>query len=289
MQREELLADCNAAQVVEMMYNIVLARKPSEANVNEILIQLENGALNYERLFISLVLSSEFMDLLARDAAENHSLFLHNTRLKLIKYIIPRGEVILDIGGANGSLVDNGYPHKFRRLIVTDLPPQSRIEQLKKIDLQKKMQNTGREHIEVVFTSMTDLSMIEDESVDLVWAGQVVEHVTEEELVVALEEIKRVLTVGGNFCFDTPNALMTRLHSPDRLIHPEHKKEYTPTQIRQMMGHHFRIEKELGLVPMPISFKTKSFSYHEMILNNTFSENLDQSYCMYFHCIKDQE
>lgn len=287
MQREKIFAHMPVEQAIETMYGIVLARKPSEADVAEIVAQLKKGVLNYNRLFVSLILSSEFMDLQQKDAAENHLLFLHNTRVKLIKYVIPSGNIILDIGGANGSLLHYGYSHGFKRLIVTDLPPQSRIEELQKVDLHERMRRMGKENVEVVYTSMTDLSPFESNSVDLVWAGQVVEHVTEAEFVGALQEIKRVLVPGGNFCFDTPNALLTRLHSPDRLIHPEHKKEYTPAEMRRLCKEYFVVKSEMGLVPMPMSFRTKQFSYHEMVLNNTFSENLDHSYCMYFHCTKE--
>ncbi len=281
---KESLGYSDDRKLINLIYKIVLKRTTPEENIDEILGNINSGALSYRKLLLSLILSSEFMDSLSVDAADDYLLFVHNTRLKLIKYILPKGNVILDIGGANGSVIEYGYPHKFKKLILTDIPPESRVKELREVDIQKKWEACN--NVEVILTSMMDLSMIQDASIDMVWAGQVVEHVSEEELSISLQEIKRVLKVGGFFCFDTPNSIMARIQSPNKFIHPEHKKEYTPEEMRELVRPHFTIEKELGLAPMPISYEKGEFSYHEVVLNNTFSENLDHSYIMYFMCRK---
>jgi SAM-dependent methyltransferase len=271
--------------IIRTLYRVALRREPGDAEVDEALANIENGRGTLEGLFLASTLSSEFMDLAQARAAENHLLYIHNTRIKLIKFLLPPANVILDIGGANGSMLDYGYPHPFQKLILTDLPQNDRIPELQAVDLERKWKHA--QNIEVVYTSMTDLSSIESESIDLVWVGQVVEHLHEWELELALKEIRRVLKNQGCFCFDTPNAILTRIHSPDQLIHPEHKKEWTPDEMRRRLSENFVIEQELGLIPMPNTFRTRSFSYEEMVLNNGFSDTLDHCYLMYFKCRKE--
>lgn len=271
-------------EMVEILYQIVFDRLPSVSDLSNILEKICTKKISYNDLLVSFISSAEFIDILSRNAERYHLHFIHNTRIKLIHNIIPQGDVILDIGGANGSLIEYGYKREFQRLIVTDIPPDDRIQELKVIDLHKKW--SSHNNIEVILTSMTDLSILDNESIDLVWAGQVVEHISEQELICAFNEIWRVLKKEGRFCFDTPNGIMARIHSPDKFLHPEHKKEYVPYEMRSLLSDHFKIEKELGLLPMLSSYKTKKFSYIEMVCNNTFSENLDYSYIMYFECKK---
>jgi len=285
MSYEELQESYGERQLIDLVYEILLMRPPSDKDVERVSAKIAQGDLSYRQLVISLMLSTEFMDTLAVDAIDNHLLFIHNTRVKLIRSVLPQADTILDIGGANGSLIEYGYPHPFAKLILTDLPAEERIAGLRKVDLKRKWELN--EKVDVIFTHMTDLSMIEDNSIDLVWAGQVVEHITEDELVKSFKEIKRVLKVGGVFGFDTPNGIMTRIQSPDRLIHPEHKKEYTPDELREMIKPCFTSVQELGLIPMAESYRTRAFSYQEMVLNNTFSETLEHSYIIYFMCQKD--
>lgn len=273
----------NVAEIREA-YHLMLGRYPSNKEIRSILERSKDGTLDNLKLVVSISLSAEYMDRLSLKATELHLEFLHNTRTKLIRDILPPAKVILDIGGANGSMIDYGYKHEFDKLIVTDLPPELRIQELQSVKLEEKFESN--EKINTIYASMTSLPMIEDSSVDLIWVGQVVEHVHEHELVESLKEFNRILKDDGHLCFDTPNALMTRIHSPEQLIHPEHKKEYSPQEMRSLLSSHFAIEQELGLVPMPQSYKEKVFSYHEMALNNCFSDNLDHCYIMYFECKK---
>src|SRR5690606_23550729 len=125
----------------------------------------------------------------------HHLLFLHNTRIKLISSRLPSAKVILDIGGANGSLIEYGYNKPFEKLIITDLPSEQRIESLRDVDLNHKWKEDSK--IEVLYTTMSDLGQLKDNSVDLVWVGQVVEHIDESDLLLAFKEIRRVLKRDG--------------------------------------------------------------------------------------------
>src|SRR5438445_210082 len=76
------------------------------------------------------------------------------------------------------------------------------------------------------YQSMTDLTGIDSGTVDLVYSGQSIEHVTEADGDVVLREVARVLRVGGWFAVDTPNGRATRAQQAD-FIDPDHEVEYT--------------------------------------------------------------
>jgi len=258
---------------IEDTYQAVLGRKPNESDVDNIRSQ----NLTARQLSIQLLYSAEFLSAICAEAKEHHHAIIHGARIRLIRSL-PRADVILDIGGANGSLVEFGYRHDYRRLIISDLPPEDRIAELQTVDLAKKWQWNPRVQV------INDLSEIQNNSVDLAWAGQLIEHIAQEDLLAFLAEIKRVLRPGGRFCLDTPNALMARIHSPE-LLHPDHKYEYTPDELEEILGKYFEIENKLGLIPMPDSYEVRQFLYQEMPIGS-FSENLNNCYIMYFSCRK---
>ena len=83
------------------------------------------------------------------------------------------------VGGANGTLYDLGYPHTFDEMIVIDLPPEDRCEMYQGMRLESRGTNQGP--ISTLYTNMTDLSPIRSASIDLVWMGQVIEHISEAD------------------------------------------------------------------------------------------------------------
>jgi predicted SAM-dependent methyltransferase len=94
---------------------------------------------------------------------------------------------------------------------------------------------------------MADLSMYEDGSFDLVYSGQTIEHVTEDECDVVLAEVLRVLRPGGWFCVDTPNGPACRLQQPD-FINPDHKVEYGHHEfVAKLRRAGFEVRTEKGL------------------------------------------
>ncbi len=73
---------------------------------------------------------------------------------------------------------------------------------------------------------MADLSFADDDSVDLVYSGQSIEHVTEADGEIVLKEAFRILRPGGYMAIDTPNGRVCRLQQHS-FIDPDHKVEYT--------------------------------------------------------------
>jgi SAM-dependent methyltransferase len=134
---------------------------------------------------------------------------------------------------------------------------------------------------------MTDLSWIPDESMDLVFSGESIEHISEEEAQIVCMQVYRILRPGGYFCLDTPNAALTRLQSPENLIHPEHKKEYLIHEIREMLGrNNFLIAEEIGICPMPVSLSQRSFDTRELVQNVGLSKNPEEAYLFFVKAVK---
>lgn len=154
---------------------------------------------------------------------------VHQSRMILIRHCLPDAEIIVDLGGAStahpeGALLGLGYPYKPREILIVDLPPEERL--LASAEATKKYVTSDGINVRYLYRSMADLAPITDESVDMVFSGESIEHITEEDGDRVCQEAYRVLKPGGCFCLDTPNGALTRLQSPDEFIHPEHKIEY---------------------------------------------------------------
>jgi SAM-dependent methyltransferase len=219
------------------------------------------------------------------NAIDVHLFMIHNARVKLVATQLPPAEIIVDLGGAAGSIYAMGYPYAFTKLIIVDLPPQDRHEMYR--DLKLADVKTPKGPISTLLTSMTDLSAIPPHSVDLVWSGQSIEHITEEEADQVYAEVRRVLRKDGHFCLDTPNRLMTEIHigTPD-WIHPEHKIEYYPEHLQQnLRAAGFKIVDQLGLVEMINTRRQGYIDYRDFYVGSGLNTNLAGSYIQYYDCV----
>lgn len=86
---------------------------------------------------------------------------------------------------------------------------------------------------------------------------------------------------------DTPNRLVTGIQLPNKLIHPEHKKEYTPLEIRAKIRRAgFEIMRELGICPFSKTLAAKRFIEEEFFSTPQLSIKADDGYLMGFFCVK---
>jgi hypothetical protein len=80
---------------------------------------------------------------------------------------------------------------------------------------------------------------------------------------------------------------MTRLHSPDALIHPDHKIEYTPAELtRDLADAGFRVVRSLGVVAMPLTVKQGSIDYRDFLAGAGVMTDLSTAYIQYHECRK---
>ncbi len=214
---------------------------------------------------------------------------LHHARMQFVRGL-PPADCIVDLGGASlthpeGALFAMGYTHEPETLFIFDLPLEQRLEQ-PRFEHPETIRR-GRTTIRYMLTGMVDLSAIPSQSVDMVFSGESIEHVTEDEADCVCREAYRVLKDGGFFSFDTPNARLTRLQSPNALIHPEHKKEYLREELEEkVVRAGFCIEQIGGLCPMERSVESAQFDDEEMIENPVVSDKPDSCYVIFFKCRK---
>jgi SAM-dependent methyltransferase len=217
---------------VELAYRFLLGRRSDEAGRRHFVGRLRSGAISRDVLLRTLVDSQEF----ARTRLHtNLATSIHEGRSRFVRSL-PRAQRVVDLGGScqaspRGALVELGYPYPFERLTIVDLPDAERHE-LYRSDggPAAGVVQTELGPVDYLYQSMTTLAPIADASVDLVYAGQSIEHVTREEAATTYREVWRVLKPGGSFALDTPNARITRLQQ-DEFIDPDHEHEYTHAEL----------------------------------------------------------
>jgi len=270
---------------VVLAFLMILNRLPDEGGIQYYRERLDGNLINRQQFIQFLIESPEYLTRHEPQFPDR----LHEARQEFIK-TLPQAECIVDLGGAcatvpEGALYTHGYPHRARRLIIVDLPLDTRMIIPRDFREETIVRDEGA--IEYIHSSMTDLSAIEDGIADLVFAGESIEHVTQEEAVGAIAEARRVLKPGGYFCLDTPNSKLTRIHSPDQYIHPEHKLEYTPAELTGMLTEGgFVVIETGGICPMPESAETGVFDPSEAFRTPLLSDDADTSYCFYVKCQK---
>ena len=224
---------------------------------------------------------------LRQQAMDQHLNLIHEARIKMVSTLLPKADIILDLGGANAPLYKMGYPSKFKKLILVDLPPEDRHEYYKEVLIDNECKNG---EVVIKYNDMTELNDFNDDSVDFVWSGQSIEHIPYEKGRKMCEAVYRVLKRGGVFCLDTPNRLLTKIHTRDvggGFIHPEHYIEYEPAQLRKLLEDTgFVVKKALGICEMPETVATDIFHYEDFMFGSQISENINESYIQFFYCVK---
>jgi ubiquinone/menaquinone biosynthesis C-methylase UbiE len=273
------------ADFIRALYQGCLDREPEPEALALHLAKLRSGEMTWSSFAHAMIHSEEHR--LRRQyafVALRGLEMLHALRIRLFQQFLGPAKRVLDLGGASehadteGQLFLNGYPHTPEELVIIDIADKSLPMRAERGTLIRYHQG-----------SMSDLSFIKDNSFDLVVSGQSIEHVSEADGVQVCDEVFRVLVRGGQFCVDTPNARLTKIQNPPHgLIHPEHRKEYTPDELRNLLvSAGFRITKAIGLCPMPYSAASKEFDYDEMVVGaKHFSDDLDVCFLFYFEATK---
>jgi SAM-dependent methyltransferase len=235
-------------EAVRMAYNVLLQRDPDEPAWTEQADAMRAGLLSHADVADRIRCSSEYRTQVPVGPASLHS-SLHTSRCEFI-IGLPPADRIVDLGGGHttdsrGALVVLGYPYDFEELVVVDLPPDDRHPLYHSERFVAGDTDRGRVRYE--YRSMADLSFADDDSVDLVYSGQSIEHVPEDVGDVVLAEAFRILRPGGYLAIDTPNGRVCRLQQ-DAFIDPDHDVEYTLDQLRaKVTAAGFVVSTERGL------------------------------------------
>lgn len=275
----------------EAAYPAFFKRDPDPQGVKDQSVLLHSSKLGPYHVLRRFMESREFQAVQGLPMHPLHA--LHHSRAQLVREALPAARVIVDLGGGStdspeGALLGMGYPHTPERIWIIDLPPEERL--LHSADTSDTYITEKGTEVRYLYRSMTDLSGIEDGSVDMVFSGESIEHISEADGDIVCQEAWRVLRPGGFFCLDTPNGALTRIESPDALTHPEHQKEYRVEELRdKLLRHGFQIADELGICAMPGVVATGEWSYREMAIYPGLHDDPESCYLFYIKAQKPFE
>ncbi len=275
---------------VEHIYQYFLKTTYCEADIDFYEKKLKNGEITRITLLCSFFMMPASLEqkLFHTQGILSH----HEARLQLVSKELPPAKLILDLGGASGSnpsgsLLIMGYPYQPERIDIVDLPSNERFfksSSVNDINCHRTPQGT---QVYYHYISMTNLGTFTDGSFDLVWSGQSIEHITQTEANVVIQEVYRILKPGGYFCLDTPNRQMTLLQVRQGFVHPEHKVEYVPKELMdQLIEMGFVIVEQKAVSPMPISYRVQRFNRLELIHSDLLGDNPNVGYSFYLQCQK---
>ncbi len=267
-----------------MVYELLLHRRPDAHGRAAYLPGLESGALSPTLLAERMLASAEWWTVVE---FSDLSSSLHFSRSVFVR-TLPPARRILDLGGtalgsSQGAMVLMGYPHPFEELVVVDLPPDDRNE-LYREDAHRHVVETGLGPVHYRYHSMTDLSSYPDDSFDLVYSGQSIEHVPVSDADKVLAEVARVLRPGGHLGLDTPNARVCRLQQ-DEYIDPDHDYEYSQAEmVEKLQGAGFEILEAKGLNHAGRSLDRGRFSVPEVARQRGIFADIESCYLLSYLC-----
>jgi SAM-dependent methyltransferase len=277
-------------QFVRAAYRVLLKREPDASGMEHYLWGLEHKTFGKLDMLRGILNSQEFQQSYGSTMSPMES--LHRARILLFQQCLPPADFILDLGGAahdnpEGALRAMGYPYRPREIHIVDLPPDDRIGGAQRAEGQQIVMTEDGVQIRYVYSSMSELGEFGNASIDLIVSGESIEHISEAEADIVCHEAFRILKEGGHFCLDTPNGALTRLQSPDTMIHPEHQKEYLVHEIREkLITAGFQIVDAKGICPMPQSLQRKEFSYKELGQGPRLSDKPEEGYLFFFNAVK---
>lgn len=153
-------------------------------------------------------------------AVTDFNLLLHNLRTLALRDMPKGAEVFLSAGCAGTWYFDwilDNYGPVQEHIGIEYYSP-------KPADLPA--------NVRWIENTVSDMSAVPENSADLAFSGQNVEHLWPDELLGALLETRRTLKPGGVAVIDSPNRSIT---SGYKWNHPEHIMELTVPEIEELM------------------------------------------------------
>jgi SAM-dependent methyltransferase len=282
--RRRGLSTTSAADALTAAYQVILHRRPDPVGAATYLPELESGRATPAQLGEWLVGSGEWWT--GVTFTELHA-SLHFSRMLFVRSL-PPARHILDLGGtalgaSSGAMVIMGYPYAFDRLVVVDLPQDDR-NQLYQEGADHNEVETPLGPVQYRYHSMADLSDYPDDSFDLVYSGQSIEHVPLDVADTVLAEAARVLRPGGYLGLDTPNGPVCRVQQ-EALINPDHDYEYSHAEmVAKLEAAGFEILEAKGLNHAGESMARGEFSETEVATMRGLFADIERCYLLSYLC-----
>ncbi len=159
---------------------------------------------------------------------------------EIVRYLgsfLPKDGTVLDMGAGYCDFINNASA---KNKIALDYSPDF-----------KQYANDG---VKTIQSSVTDLGGITDDSVDVAFASNLFEHLTDEDLEKTMVEVKRILRKGGRLILMQPNyRLAYKTYFDDHT----HKKVFSDVSLETfLLSHGMQIELKRPKF-LPFSLKSR--------------------------------
>ncbi len=161
------------------------------------------------------------------------NLLLHQCRGAMLRHMPPGAETILS-AGCSGS-----WYFKWVEQCYGRVPKHIGIE------LYSPRPADLPANVDWIANSVSDMSGVASGTCDLVFSGQNIEHLWQDEIWGFMIEAARVIRPGGTLVIDSPNRTLT---AELNWSHPEHVIEFTPSEMANLFAlGGFDVTKMVGL------------------------------------------
>lgn len=286
------MSDIGPEEFVRLAYLVVLKRQIDASGLASWRRQIGCGSFNSQRVFETLLASEEYEKHFGIDIFQR----LHAARQAWIRTVAAY-DSILDIGGSSpvlpeGGLIALGYPHRPKTIDILDLPPDRQFWGPPVFD-QSKPQSFDWGRVTYYHGSaetIDDVDELRDRTYDCIFLGQAIEHVYPDKLTGLLNWIRIHLNHGGRLVFDTPNRIITKIHSPDAYINADHKLEYTPDQMERVLrSAGFTVVRKVGMMYLPEMAGSNVYDAREFNRGALLHDDVDACYLFAFEAVVDEQ
>lgn len=275
----------SAEEYVRMAYLVLLRREVDPTGMAIWREAISCGRFSEQQVINDILASDEYQSRFAIDL-----LGVQNRARQEWIRTVPRFDRILDIGGSSptcpeGALIELGYPHRPSRLDILDKPPDE--------------QYWGKPHYDQSVSShfdwgevnyfhgsgerVADVPGLQDRIYDCVFLGQAIEHIWPEQLGQMLAWIRSHLAQDGRLIFDTPNRLLTKIQCPESWIDPDHKHEYTPSEMEQVLEKsRFAVTRRQGVLHLARQAASGRYDVREFTDGALLSDDVNACYMFAF-------
>ncbi len=273
---------------VKLSYIVLLQRKIDPVGMNYWIEKIKHKSFNYKDFLDTIISSPEFI----MHYKIPFEVMLHQGRKSWCQSL-EKFDLILDIGGsspniAEGALIELGYTHKPKEIIIFDQPEDRQYWGKPKFP-QDRDYEFGWGTLRYVHGYAEKIDTYEDLSnlrFDLIFMGQTIEHIQKDSLDLVLTWVKKHLNTGGKFVFDTPNRDITKIQMPDSYIDEDHKYEYVPSEMESIVNRNgLIVNKKFGILDMPKTSINQEFNPLEVYNTKSLNNNPETSYVFAFECI----
>lgn len=278
-----------AEEFAHLAYRVLLGREIDPEGLNNCRHLIKAGQFEEKALVRMMIQSPEFQQRQKEGLAFGE--LLHEARKQWCASL-PGFERVLDIGGSSptmpeGALIELGYRHRPKSISILDLPPEEQYWGKPVYEQgERRLFDWGVvSYIHCGAEKVQQCDELQEKTFGMVYLGQAIEHIEADALPGVLSWSREHLEPEGRLIFDTPNRALTRVQLPDRYIDPDHKYEYEPGEMAEVLAHAgFEVVNSWGLLAMPTTLSSGQFEPEEAYRGELLNRQPESSYVFAMEC-----